>query len=96
MKTTVYFDDFYNAFMSVRPENFSYSGLEQLYSYLEEYEDSTGCEMELDVIALCCDFSEDTIKYFLDFYSLNDLDELRDNTTVIEIPGTDRVIIQDY
>lgn len=40
-----------------RADQFSYEGLEALFDYLEELEH---CEepYELDVIALCCDFSE--------------------------------------
>lgn len=60
MKTQVYLSDFRDAFQSVRPDNFSYEGLEVLFDYLEECERDTGEEYELDVIAICCDFSEAT------------------------------------
>ena len=43
-----------------RNDQFSYNGLECLFDYLEEYSDSTGEPFELDVVALCCDFYEDT------------------------------------
>ena len=36
----------------------SYDGSKALAEYLEEYEESTGEEMELDVCAIRCDFSE--------------------------------------
>jgi hypothetical protein len=36
----------------------SYNGSLALAEYLEEYEDSTGEEMELDTCAIRCDFSE--------------------------------------
>lgn len=58
MKTTVDFYDFKRAFDAVRPENFTYEGLEILFNGLEEFEEDTGEEMELDVIAICCDFYE--------------------------------------
>ena len=61
MKQTVNEHDFTEAFRSIRPDNFSYDGLKALYTWLEDYEDNTGEEMELDVIALCCDFSEMTL-----------------------------------
>ena len=38
--------------------NWSYAGARALAEYLEEYEESTGEEMELDVCAIRCDFSE--------------------------------------
>ena len=58
MKITVNFTDFVDAFYKIRPTNFSYDGLKALFDYLEEYEHSTGKELELDVIGLCCDFCE--------------------------------------
>lgn len=59
MKNTVDLYQFRNEFQSIRPNNFSYEGLSVLFDYLEELESDSGVEMELDVIALCCDFSED-------------------------------------
>lgn len=58
MKQTISFYDFERAFHDIRPDNFSYSGLKALFDYLEEYEESTDEEIELDVIAICCDYSE--------------------------------------
>lgn len=62
MKQNVTFSDFYNSFQAIRPDNFSYNGLRTLYTWLELYEEDTGEEIELDVIALCCDFSEYTLE----------------------------------
>lgn len=59
MKTTVSQSDFHDAFRACdRLENFSYQGRNALFDYLEEYENDTGEEIELDVIGLCCDYSE--------------------------------------
>ena len=59
MKQTVSLNDFRDAFRAYdRLDNFSYDGLGALFEYLEELEEDTGEEMELDVIAICCDFSE--------------------------------------
>ena len=58
MKQTVYASDFINAFRAHNRQQFSYDGLHALFEYLEELESNTGTEMELDVVALCCDFSE--------------------------------------
>lgn len=60
MKQTVDFYQFRNAFEEIRPNNFSYQGLRCLFDYLEAFEMDTGEELEFDVIAICCDFSEDT------------------------------------
>lgn len=58
MKQSVNFSMFVDAFRSVRPDNFSYEGLEVLFDYFESYEEETGHEIELDVIAICCEYSE--------------------------------------
>lgn len=59
MKQTVSASDFVDAFRAHnRQEQFSYDGLHALFEYLEELESDTGTEMELDVVAVCCDFSE--------------------------------------
>ena len=57
---TIGWGDFTKAFEAMRPDNFTYEGLSALYDYLLQYEADTGEELELDVIAICCDFSEDT------------------------------------
>ena len=58
MKQTVYLSQFKDVFRATRALNFSNAGLTALYEYLEEYEESTGMQIELDVIGLCCEFSE--------------------------------------
>lgn len=77
MKQTVNLYEFRRAFEQCRPDNFSREGLSVLWNYLEEYEDSTGVELELDVIALCCDFSEDSTEAIAENYSI-DLDDCED------------------
>ena len=57
MKQSVNEYDFLKAFKECRPNNFSRAGLFALYDYLEQYEDDTGEEIELDVIALCCEYA---------------------------------------
>jgi len=54
MKTTASLYDFRREFAQCRPDNFSYDALELIYNYLEELDEN----MELDVIAICCDLSE--------------------------------------
>jgi predicted ArsR family transcriptional regulator len=71
MKTTISIYDFRDAFQKAGRQNqFSYDGLEILFDYLEEFEDDTGEEMELDVIGLCCDFAEDDPKAIAQNYSI--------------------------
>jgi hypothetical protein len=50
--------DFISAFKSIRPENFSYEGLKALFNYLEGESEDCDSNIELDVIAICCEYSE--------------------------------------
>jgi len=74
MKQTVYRSDFENAFKSLRPENFSYEGLSVLFEYLENWEADAGEDLELDVIAICCDFAEGSWQSIAADYSI-EIDE---------------------
>lgn len=58
MKMNCYESDFIRAFEEVRPENFTRPALAALFDYLREREQDFGEEYELDVIALCCEWSE--------------------------------------
>lgn len=72
MKTTVSRYDFERAFVDAdRKENFSYEGLGLLFAYFEDLEESTGEEIELDVIAICCEYSEDTVSEIARNYSID-------------------------
>lgn len=96
MKQTIDQYEFRDAFKRMnRADNFSISGLNALFEYLTEYESETGEEIELDVIALCCDYTEDSIKNVLKEYKLESIDELRDYTTVIEV-DSDTIIYQAF
>ncbi len=80
--------------------NFSYEGTKALFDYLENYEEETGQKIEFDPVALCCEYSEyDNLQSVIENYNSTDIqtiDDLRNNTSVIEIEGTDRIIIQDF
>jgi hypothetical protein len=83
MKTTVYFSDFCDYFNKIRPENFSYRGLRVLFDYLEETDD----DFELDVIGLCCDFSESDYLTIAEQYDIeldHEMDEDYQKQQVIE------------
>jgi hypothetical protein len=71
MKQTINLSQFRDAFKAIRPDNFSYEGLEILFNGLEEFEDDTGEEMELDVIAICCDFYEMKYKDIFNTYAIS-------------------------
>jgi hypothetical protein len=70
--TSVY--QFRDAFAQANRQNqFSYEGLEVLFDYLEELSDSIGENIELDVIALCCDYAEASAADIAEGYNI-DLD----------------------
>ena len=58
MKLTVNESLFLQSFRQTRPDQFSRSALVELFEYLEGLDRESGSEMELDVIALCCDWTE--------------------------------------
>lgn len=95
MKQTINVYQFRDAFMNLRPNNFTYEGLAVLFEWFEEYEASTDTEIELDVIAICCDYTQSTIKEALDYYSLDSLEELEEQTIVIPV-NEDEIIYLNY
>ena len=98
MKQTVYLEDFRRAFQSTRPNNFSHQGLIALYDYFQNLEDDIGEELDLDVIAICCDYSEyknfqELKKEYLDYETLEDF---QNKTTVIPIDNTQGLIVRQF
>lgn len=58
MKTTLTTFEIADALQKDKNANWSWTGSLALAEYLEEIEESTGEEMELDIVAIRCDFSE--------------------------------------
>lgn len=58
MKETVTQSRFLEAFKTLRPDNFSRPALVALFDYLDQLEQDLGEEQELDVIAICSDWTE--------------------------------------
>ena len=101
MKTTITFSAFCDAFRDMgRNDQFSYAGKRALFDFIEE----VAPDIELDVIALCCDYYESDIDsiisdYGIDVSDAQDDDEkadiveeyLQDNTCLIARIGTDFV-----
>ena len=54
-----------------RMDQFSYEGLEVLFDYLEELSEDTGETIELDPVALCCDYYESSIEELIDNYNID-------------------------
>jgi len=99
MKQTVHLEDFRRSFKSLRPNNFSHEGLNALYENLIQYEDDAGEELNLDVIAICCDYSEfKSLKDFQDNYNdvYQSIEDIEDVTDVIQIPDSEAFIIKNF
>lgn len=82
-----------------REDNFSILALETLYEYIDNYSDEIGEPVELDVIAICSEYSEySTLEEFQEDYGTDyeDIEDIRQETTVIELPYEYGFIIQDF
>ena len=113
MKKTISEGEFIDEFRNCNTykESFSIEGLMALYDYLVEYEEGTGDEVELDVVALCCEYNEyesanEAAKQYNGAVEASkDFDDedreaaalawLEDQTTVIPVNGGG-VIIQNF
>lgn len=101
MKKNISLNDFVELFKGEREENFSREGKKALFIYLSGYEQETGEEITLDIVALCCSFMEfknfkDFKKYYKDVKTIRELEE---KTTVIFVNGKDDkggIIIENF
>ena len=58
MKKTIDFSDFVDGFQKMgRGNQFSHDGLKLIFDYLQEIDEN----MEFDMIAICCNFTESTL-----------------------------------
>jgi hypothetical protein len=110
MKQSINKSQFRDAFRACgREGQFSYEGLGLLFDWLEDfYADASSGEYELDVIALCCDFSEDTVHQVISNYGLDveglDIvakhalvsDFLSENTTLIGETDNESYLYQQF
>jgi hypothetical protein len=101
MKITLNEYEFIAAVRAVRPNNFSIDGLRALFANLEQLEEDIGEEMELDVIALCCQWDEypDAECAAADYGRKFDSEEeafdwLNGETTVIDFDGG--IIVENF
>ena len=94
MKTTITEHQFVDEMIK---HSFSYEGSKVLFEYLEEIEDPN---IEFDPISIRCEYSEyENFAEIQENYrslDINSIAELREYTTVLEIPDNDRLIILDF
>ncbi len=108
MIQTISVYDFRDAFKRCgRGDQFSYEGLELIFDYIEEYEGSTGEQVELDVVALCCEWCEQTPEDIAMAYNLEVcvseentlqtvLDYLHDETQVAGVTDAGTVVYVQF
>ena len=88
MYQKINFDDFVTAFRNHgRQDQFSYDALHMLFDYLEQLEDDTNDALELDVIALCCEYEEASVPEVIASYDIDipaDSDEDAERLAVLE------------
>ena len=99
MKQEINSWDFQDAFRQMDRQNqFTYDGQKALFNYLEDYENDTGESIELDVIALCCEYTEyENMQEFIDAYGddYKTIEDIEYQTSVIMIDD-ESFIIQDF
>lgn len=87
MKQTLNQESFVQAFEDMfRDKQFSRRALISLYEYFDQYEHDTGEQIELDVIAICCEYSEETAAEIAGQYSIDT--EGLDETDVVNAVRT--------
>ena len=98
MIQTISINQFRDEFRRIgRQDQFTYEGLEALYNHLTDLEDSCDMSIELDVVSLCCEFTEyeDLEEVQANYTEIRFIEDLYDNTSVIEF-NNGSIIIQDY
>jgi hypothetical protein len=99
----VSFNDFLEEFRNYgREDQFSYEGKKALFDFLEELSEDMGEPIELDIIGICCDFTEyGSLEEFINDYSytigkdINNIEDIQYYTTLIPI-NDKSFIIQDF
>lgn len=99
MIKTIGFGEFCDSFSDTYKDNFSYNGKRALFDYLENCEEETGEDIELDIVALCCDYAEyrdleEIREMYLPSFYIKDIEDLQDRTVVIEFDSG--IIIQQF
>ena len=100
MYTKINQNDFHDAFIHLNREtNFTYAGRDALYDYVTELEEDIGNEIELDVIAICCEYTEyadlEEFKKAYPDIEVEEIDDISDYTTVIRVDD-ESFIIQEF
>jgi hypothetical protein len=81
IKQTVNFSQFCDSFSDTYKDNFTHDGKKVLFDYLENLSDDIGEDIELDIIALCCEYTQyDDVEDFIAQYGYTDIKKEDFNT----------------
>jgi hypothetical protein len=104
MFTKINQSQFIDSFRNMgRETQFSYGALVALFHHMEDTEENCGEEVELDVVALCCEFTEySDLKEFNEAYNNGDtnnnysIEDIESCTTVILISKGESFLVQNF
>ena len=97
MKQSINFSQFCDTFRSMGRDNkFSYDAQKLIFDYMEE----CNPDYELDVIAICCEYSEDTEDQIVKYYGLpedQDVTEyLERHTSIIGVTDAGSIVYAQF
>ena len=92
IKQNVNFSMFLDSFSDTYRHNFTYEGKRALFDYLEQLSEDLGEDIELDIIALCCDYTEyKNLEELQGNYSnIETMEDLENKTQVIRFEERDK------
>lgn len=94
IKMTLDKHDFANQFVAYgREGQFSPVGLEVLFNYLDDLSLDTEKDIELDVVALCCEYEESSIDEIITQYDIEvDIEDMDED----EVAEAKKEAVEDY
>ena len=100
MKQTITESYFVNQIVGDEYNNMSYDGAKALFDYFLDIENGihNSEEIEFDKVAIRCAYTEyENIEAIAEQYNhIKTLNDLRDYTQIIEVPNSDRLIIENF
>ena len=104
MKRTITESEFIDAFQGSYADSFSYEGKKALFEYFTELEEDTSFEMELDPIAIHCEYTEykdftefgDDYKDYVYEHKIKGIEDIHEHTQVIEFTSSEVSRIKSF
>jgi hypothetical protein len=100
MKQSINFCDFVDQFRAHnRYDQFGFDALRILFDYFEEYENDTGEQIELDVIAICCEYSVEHYSDIAENYGIDiskEKEEKEKKRIVIDYINENSIFVGEY